>query len=227
MKASFEFAYFGLNLVLKDAVFDGPVDFIMIRVERYLRLEGATFKDDIALYGSTVGILSLDERVRFESESLNLRAFEFKSFDGKKDTAAAFVRAQDPAVFSREPYLQLENFYSSIGDEPESKSAYYQGRKAFRDNARSAQGATEWSPWTNAGDLLLKYLTGYGVRTYRLLFYIGFFLLVGTYVFWQADTVSPKSSSTSSATLGARPIEVRGCADRRVANVSTGDEESI
>jgi hypothetical protein len=39
------------------------------------------------------------------------------------------------------------------------------------------------------GDVLLKYLTGYGVRTWLLSIYIVLFLIAGTCVFWQRSTV--------------------------------------
>jgi hypothetical protein len=204
MKAAFGYAYFGFNLVFDDAFFAGPVDFTMAHVERDLLLEGATFNNDLVLYGTTVGVLSLDGDVCFKADGLNLRGFKFRSVRGEPEKARAFVRAQDPAVFSREPYLQLETFHKSVGDEVEAKKTHYEGRRDLRDNAKSARGVTRWPPWTKVGDLFLKYLTGYGVRTWLLLFYIGFFLLVGTCIFWQADTVSYRNLASSGAIVAAK-----------------------
>jgi hypothetical protein len=204
-KADFAFAYFELNLVLNNAVFSGPVDFTMTRVERSLTLEETNFESYIALYGATVGALSLEGGVSVKACHLDLRGFAFRSVRGEVKTALAFVRAQDPTSFSREPYLQLETFYRSAGDEVEAKKTHYTGRRDLRENAKSSHGATRWSSWTKVGDLLLKYLTGYGVKTWLLLFYIGFFLGVGTWVFWQADAVRPSTAETSGAIVAAQP----------------------
>jgi hypothetical protein len=206
-KADFAYAYFGINLVLSDAIFACPVDCTMMRVERGLHLGGATFNSDIALNRATVGVLSLARGVRLKAGRVDLRGFEFRSLLGEVKTAEAFVRAQDPALFSREPYLQLERFYKSVGDEVEAKRTHYQGRKDLRDNAKSARGAANWSLWANVGDFFLKYLTGYGVRTWRLLFYIGFFLIVGTCVFWSADSVRPGNLATTDPITATKANE--------------------
>ena len=47
------------------------------------------------------------------------------------------------------------------------------------------------------GDVLLQYLTGYGVRMWLLSIYIVLFLIVGTCIFWQGSTVSPRACVTS------------------------------
>ena len=47
------------------------------------------------------------------------------------------------------------------------------------------------------GDVLLQYLTGYGVRMWLLSIYIVLFLIAGTCIFWQGSTVSPRACVTS------------------------------
>jgi hypothetical protein len=39
--------------------------------------------------------------------------------------------AQDPPIFSRDPYLQLEKYYNSIGNDIQARRVYYQGRCAL------------------------------------------------------------------------------------------------
>jgi len=198
----FAYSYFGRNLTLEEADFAEPLDLTQARVEHSMLLNGVTFRSKVALYGAVVGLLVADEGFTFQKESLHLQRFVIHAFRGGKDTAVAFVRAQDPIEFSREPYLQLEKYYTSVGDEVEAKKMHYRGRRDLRENVKKIQrehGIRKWPPWTKAGDVLLKYLTGYGVRTWLLSIYIVLFLIVGTCIFWQDSTVRPRASVTSDA----------------------------
>ena len=87
-----------------------------------------------------------------------------------------------------------------MGDEVEAKKMHYRGRRDLRENVKKVQrehGVKKWPPWSKVGDVLLKYLTGYGVRTWLLSSYMVLFLIAGTRIFWQGSTVRPRASVTS------------------------------
>ena len=103
------------------------------------------------------------------------------------------------SAYSRDPYQQLEKYYRALGDEAEAKRIHYLGRRDLRENAKDKEGRTKW-PWsTRWGDWWLKYLTGYGVRTWLLLLWIGFFLIAGTAVFWSEGALKAKLPPPSQA----------------------------
>src|SRR5215210_6484121 len=82
---------------------------------------------------------------------------------------------------------------------------HYTGRNKLRENAlRKGPRATNWGRFTRWGDWWIKWLTGYGVRTWLLLIYILVFLSVGTGVFWKADALLPVSAQEQGAPNGAQ-----------------------
>lgn len=194
----FEFAHFGRNLSLRGATFSGPVDLTMTRVSRRLDVSAARFGREVCLYGARVGVLALEgEPFPFDGKNLNLREFGLEGFLGNKQSAKAFDEAQDRTEFSRDPYLQLERYYGGTGDEAEAKTVHYRGKRDLRENAKNDRGATEWSFWTRLGDFFLKYLTGYGTRSWLLLGYIVLFVVLGTWVFWPDSAVAPRAPAPS------------------------------
>jgi len=139
----------------------------------------------------------------FGPQSLDLRRFTFEEYAaGNPAIAERFARAQHPEIFSRDPYLQLEKFYRCVGDEVAAKEMHYLGRRDARENAKSRDGRVEWPRRTRWSDWWIKWLTGYGVRTYYLLVPILFFLLAGTLVFWSNDALIPVDPDTSATLSG-------------------------
>jgi hypothetical protein len=156
-------------------------------IEGVLVCSGTKFKGPVVFYNATLGILALTDDFQFAPETLDLRALTFKRFDGTPDEAKRFVEAQDPTLFSRDPYLQLEQYYRSIGKDAQAREFYYQGHLALRENATKQNGGAEWSRVTNVVDWLWKTLTHYGVQTRRLLAIALGFVIVGTLVFYLPD----------------------------------------
>jgi hypothetical protein len=116
--------------------------------------------------------------------SLDLREFKFGGFSGPEDEensvklAVKFAQAQDPDMFSRDPYLQLEQYYESIGNDAQARKIYYQGRCHLRKSAKN-----NWSILRNATDGLWKILTGYGVHIWPLLAIAFAFIFAGLLFF--------------------------------------------
>lgn len=207
-QVDFGFTHFRYGLDFKDAYFAGPVALTFARISQALNLSAARFQQELTLYGTTTGLLMLGETHPFEIErrGLDLRGCTFERFHGSKEVGERFAQAQDPTKFSRDPYLQLEKYYSSIGDEAEAKNTHYRGRSVLRQNAKDENGSTEWTLGKNVSDLFLKVFTGYGVKTNRVIIAIFAVLVIGGMVFSLDEIFSlptalvarPSATSTAS-----------------------------
>jgi hypothetical protein len=197
---NFRSTYFGNQLNLERAQVEGPVDLSASRILQNLVLTGAQFQQKVTLYDASIGVLMLDSEVfPFRQGTLDLRECTFSRFwgpEGKlEERAMEFSNAQDPTTFTRDPYLQLEKYYESVNKDSLVRRIYYQGRLALRENAKKQNGSAKWSLSNNFTDWLLKWLTGYGVRTWRLLVPIFFFIVLGMVVFWPHGALRPEASN--------------------------------
>jgi hypothetical protein len=199
-KINFRFARFGGDLVLEDAYFAGPVDIATVSISRALVLSSAYCNQEVSLRGATMGTLVIEgEPWPFKRASLDVRECNFDRFLGEEHVARRLSWTQDPTCFSKDPYLRLERFYRGVGNEVEAKRVHFQGGSDLRENAKDKQhGVVRWPRRTRWGDWWIKWLTGYGVRTYYLLVPILFFLLVGTGVFWSSDVLIRVDAGTSA-----------------------------
>jgi hypothetical protein len=205
-EANFAFAKFGRRLECQGATFTGPVFLTEITVSQALQLAETSFRSDVVLYQSQIGILDVGDTLPFGEDSrLILRECRFDTFYGDPSVAREMAAKQPPEAFTRDPYLQLEKYYRGSGNDLEAKRMHYTGRNELRKNAlRKGPRATNWGRFTRWGDWWIKWLTGYGVRTWLLLIYILVFLLVGTGVFWKADALLPVSAQEQGAPNGAQ-----------------------
>lgn len=134
----------------------------------------------------------IDRLYPFKGTSLNLSNTTFKRFHGgpyprlQEELALKLAEGQDPEKFNRDPYVQLEEFYRSEGNEVGAREIYRKGRCAYRENAKRKEkdGGARWSRRTNIIDWLWKWLTGYGVRFRYLLGAAIFFLVSGMLLFY-------------------------------------------
>jgi hypothetical protein len=142
----------------------------------------------------------IEELFPFRPDALTLTDISFDRFHGGPnqklawELALRFCEGQDPARFSRDPYMQLEKYYSSIGEDDDALDIHYRGHCAIRENAKasrskSRQGRVDW-PWLKiwTTDLVWKWLTGYGQKMRRLLVTFLIFVTAGTYAFWSKST---------------------------------------
>jgi hypothetical protein len=80
---------------------------------------------------------------------------------------------------------------------------HFKGRSELRKNAwRRGRRTAEWPLRTKLADVSLWWLTGYGVRTYYLLWPIFFFLLVGILVLWPSEALVPPPGTHGQANEG-------------------------
>lgn len=190
--------HFGVNLNLEGAHFAGPVDLWMAHVGQTLRLTGARFERTTALRGATIGQIEIrDSVLPFTRGNLRMRGCTFASFIGDESVATQVVEAQDIAAFSRDPYLQLERYYSNIGDDIQATQIYRKGRLAHLKNAWVANTSTHWSKKTIVKDWFLKVSTYYGTQTWRLLVPLVLLFVLGTWLFWPDDSLRPIPSASA------------------------------
>jgi hypothetical protein len=147
----------------------------------------------------------------FRPAMLNLTDITFKRFHGgphrelARHLAVRLSQGQDPTKFSRDPYLQLEKYYSDIGDEDDALDIHYKGHCALRANAKaykrsSKEGRVNWSRMKIWGpDLVWKWTTGYGQQMKRLLYIFAFFVVAGTLFFWSEDALTKPDGTELSA----------------------------
>jgi hypothetical protein len=141
----------------------------------------------------------------FRESSLTLIDTTFERFHGgpngelARRLALKFVEEQVPRRFSRDPYLQLERYYSGIGEEDDAVRMHRRGHSALRDNAKDyrnpgKEGRVKWS-WYKiwVTDFGLKYVTSYGTRAWLAVMYLIPLLLFGTLLFCGEETLLAKS----------------------------------
>jgi uncharacterized protein YjbI with pentapeptide repeats len=108
----------------------------------------------------------------------------------ERELALKLVAPQLPATFSRDPYLQLEEFYRRTGNETKARNIYRRGRKDLRKNAKDRNSSIRWNWSRNLTDWLWKWVTGYGVDIWRLLLIAGVVILFGILMFQFCATES-------------------------------------
>jgi hypothetical protein len=221
--ADFRFASFAQNLECNKATFKGSTSFVGLTcgdyaycsfaefggagkvttferasIEGALVCEGTAFQGTVIFYNAKLGILILKDTFQFAQGMLDLRELTFKRFDGTPEQAEQFAKAQDPTLFSRNPYLQLEEYYRSIGRDAQARDIYCKGRLAYRENAGNEYGSVEWFWGTNVIDWLWKELTRYGIQVRRLLLIAISMVILGTLFFLSDNTLKLASDSANS-----------------------------
>lgn len=216
-RTSFRYSAFGQSLKCAAASFCGPVSFESATISGALDLAGAKFCDTVELSNVSAKRLVLGTGEPFLKPLADLRQCSFEVYEGgnsykaggeTKQSWEKLVAGQSPKCFSRDPYLQLEKYFRKLGDDEEADAIYLDGRNRMREHAkkiygRRQAGAAEgddirWGRTRLFKDLLLKWLTGYGVRTSNLLIPIFFFVALGTLVFWPDGGLRPKPPSPSA-----------------------------
>lgn len=195
----FRHSCFQVNLQLRRAFFQGPISLESARIGAKLILGRAVFKNNLSLCNATIGRLELGETSGLAEDSVDLRGFRFESIDDAKIHGPWLLQAQESRSFSRDPYIQLEQYFRSVGDDTDADDMYYRGRCALREHALQDGKPIHWSKSQNLGDLILKWLTGYGVKTERVMLPIVVLLLVAVFVFWPDGMLKPGASTSVGA----------------------------
>ena len=79
--------------------------------------------------------------------------------------------------YDRQPFTQLEETFRRAGKDKYADDVYYERK------CRESKNITIRTPGAWLLNRLLWFLTGYGVRLYRLLFAIILFIVIWTYIF--------------------------------------------
>jgi uncharacterized protein YjbI with pentapeptide repeats len=190
-KVNFYAASFSGDLKLIGAHFSEEANLGATSISQTLDLSESQFQKQVSFRDARIGMLALGRSTfPFEPQSLDLGGLTFtRLHNTEKTVAKCFAKEQDPNVYSRDPYVQLERYYINSGDEVEAKRIHYIGRRELRENAKKRDGTIKWPRRTRWGDWWIKWLTGYGVQTWRLLIPICFFVIIGAAVFWPDSSV--------------------------------------
>jgi hypothetical protein len=96
--------------------------------------------------------------------------------------------------YYRDPFNYLEQSLRRAGNDGEAAEVYYERR------LRELHQKKKWHPaWTT--DMLLRYLTGFGVRVSWLLWYIIPILVAGTIIFSLDGALEPKQPTSPLAVV--------------------------
>ncbi len=201
-----KFAAFQRGLDLSNAVFACSVDLNSVTIDEDFIFNRTQFRE-LNLANACLNKLVIEPAYEFQDETLILAECTFASFSGNENSlerfkqAKQFANAQLVNRFSRDPYIQLEKYFTNIGEENLAKDIYYEGRLRLRQNARNPQGNAKWSKSKWISDSLLKNLSGYGVKNYRLFFLILFFIALGIYIFWADEALRYKPIQDKRAAI--------------------------
>ena len=182
------------------STFQSKVELDFLEITTFISLKNTNFQENTSFHNSSIKKIILGNNFPFKG-TLNLRGLAFKIFEGGKKHWKKFVKAQASDNFSRDPFIQIEKYFHQIGDEVEAANVYFEGRNELRKYALKKDiKDIRWSCRRKLWDLILKHLTGYGVKTERLFIPITLFLALGTYVFWD-DTVLIKINNNKHESL--------------------------
>jgi hypothetical protein len=143
---------------------------------------------------------------------LNLQGF---TYDRVRPISSwrTLMSLQQP--YSRDPFNYLEQSLRHAGNDGEAAEVYYERR------LRELQQKKKWRPaWMT--DMLLRYLTGFGVRVSWLLWYIIPILVAGTIIFSLDGALEPihPTSPTPVASSVSEAETVRGMSPARYINAA-------
>lgn len=193
-----ESAYVRGHLILKDCIFDrtmnanrsditldvdargstfvGAVSFEHANLRSHLRLSGAKLSQ-LSLRMSTIGSLMFDERLdrkpeknwQFQGASIDLQGCTYEQITTAWEPLVEVLCARQETV-DIEPLFQLERYLRSLGRDDWADEVYYRARKETA--RRSSRGVI-----ARAGDLLIRAVSGYGVKPARLVSVLGGIML--------------------------------------------------
>jgi hypothetical protein len=198
---NFKFSYFANNLRLPGALLNSRVDLDYSQIGASFNLGNIAINNKFSLKYVSMKRLVLGDSYPLKGQCLDLRECTFGSFEEIKKHWRQFVASQAEEAFSRDPYLQLEKHFQSIGDDIEAKRVYFAGRCAISEYAKRKNTNVMWSFRRKAGDFLLKWLTGYGVKTHRLSLPIFCFIFLGVLVFWNDDALKVVEQNGNKTTI--------------------------
>jgi hypothetical protein len=150
----------------------------------------ADFRDTLfrIVYFSESGsvVVGTEMKPQFQGE-IDLRGCNYKTVIA--NWKSLLPLSQESVGYNRQPYTQLEKFYSESGETELANKVYLQGRKAERLWKWKKKRYFSWFV-----DLMYFSVLRYGVRPFQLLIFATLLLLVGTYFFTRPHVVSVKDT---------------------------------
>jgi hypothetical protein len=184
------------------ADFEGEFFFSAATVTRDLLLWGANFTKTVSLvdascrtiFASLEGDKTLQTSFGQDAK-LNLRGCTYDRIYQISHWRRVMSLKQP---YSRDPFNQLEQSLRGAGNDGEAAEVYYERR------LRELHQKKKWRPaWIT--DMILRYLTGFGVRVSWLLWYIIPILVAGTIIFSLHGALEPKHPISPMAVASPVP----------------------
>jgi len=195
----FSFSSFGVNVDFTDTHFAAGAILKSTEVASALTLKDTIFEKSIDFNKAQIGSLKIEAYRPFPKGGVDFRDSRIGVFDLPGQTWEEMLDCQDPQKFTRDTYLQLEAYYKDIGNEYAARKVYLAGRNALRERAKTKGNNVHWSAGNWVNDSILKWLTGYGVQTWRLMIVVGLLLAVSIPIFWSSDSLKAKPQATKAA----------------------------
>ena len=196
---NFSFSSFGLNVDFTNTHFAAGVILKSTEIPSTLTLNATRFEKALDLNKAQIGSLKIEAFGPFPKGGVDFRDSQIGVFDFPGQTWEHMLDSQDPQKFTRDPYLQLEAYYKKIGNEYAARKVYLAGRNELRERAKAKCNNVHWSAGNWVNDSILKWLTGYGVQTWRLMIVIASLLVISIPVFWSAGSLKAKPQATKAA----------------------------
>ena len=164
------------------AVFEKLAKFNLAKIEKKTTLEGAIFHDNVNFQDASFRTIHFGEpNVQF-IKKIDLRGCTYNRID-PIDFWKQLVEPLDP--YDRQPFAQLEDTFRLTGDDKLANKIYYMGmQQRSKKLVKIKKSSLTWML-----DRMHCWFTGYGVRTYRLLWLIVPILIFGAWIFHLGGSV--------------------------------------
>ena len=190
---SFNLVKFFGEVYFSDARFDRNASFKGVQCHSDFYLQRTNFNKDVSFQNSSFKTIVFDdfEPLQFP-KGVDMRGCYYDRIEPInywKDLINAF----NP--YDRQPYSQLESTVRASGDDDLANRIYFErerGRAKWIKKHKTAHWRIELFK-----DKIFRFTTGYGVKTWLLMYYLIPLLAIGTFLFQQKGAVQIKDAGSS------------------------------
>jgi pentapeptide repeat protein len=181
-----DYATFQANARLEDTIFQGPASFreCLFRVVEFSSTgkvgDEDQFQDRVDLRGCTYDRIQVGWRALLDN----------------------LPGASDSREYDRQPYVQMEKAFRTVGRDEEADGVYLERCRVERQRKKGPPKVV---------DVLWWGLANYGVRPYRLILFAILLISTGAFVFHLSGAVEPKPSDASGSQHSGQERGVSNC----------------
>lgn len=206
-----------------DARFAGPVNFVSADISGQFQASRALFKATVNMNSMKVGAAALFNRAKFNGEvslrvsdiqilnvtdvswpgvqhPIQLDGMTYKIISAGDGSWKDLLNLADRAIYSRDVYTGLEEFYRSRGADEIADKFFVAQKRRQRKEVLGGPLKPAW--W---GSLLLDYLVLFGLSPHRTFVIGALFVLLGAGVYFDRDKYMQLRNPSTSAGRRERP----------------------